>query len=116
MKLTVTFENRPLTITLTPVAARALAERASPLCVDAQLRFGCMTKKALVFDDVSASDHWQEIHSKLLVSYQSMISDGCRIDGAENQYRQTPKQVGKLNWLQLDFVNRQWQGDFGLEE
>jgi len=26
MKLTVTFENRPLTITLTPVAARALAE------------------------------------------------------------------------------------------
>lgn len=116
MKLTVTFEQRSLTITLTPAAARALAERASPLHVDAQLRLGCMTKKALVFDDGLSSDRWYAIHSKLLVSYQSMISEACQIDGSDAHYRQTPKQVGRLNWLQLDFVNRQWRGDFGLEE
>lgn len=115
MKLTMTYFDHPLHISLSPSAAKMLEQRSTPLFVDARLYFGCLAKKGLAFDEEFAAEPSLMINSKLYLRYQSLISDGCKIDGSESHYRPTPKQMGSLHWLDLDYQNGEWVGDFGLE-
>lgn len=116
MNLTVTYFDHLLHISISPAAAKMLEERKTALQVDARLYFGCLAKKAVVFDDAFEAKSPYMINSKLYVRYQSLISDGCKIDSSETHYRPTPKQMGSLHWLEIDYQNGQWMGDFGLED
>lgn len=116
MRLTVTYFEHLLDIAMTPAAAKVLEDSHHALYVDVRLYFGCLAKKAIVFDESFEPKEQYKINSKLFVRYQSLISNGCKIDGSETEYRLTPKQMGRLRWLKIDYKNGQWVGDFGLDD
>ncbi|CAA6818757.1 MAG: Unknown protein [uncultured Thiotrichaceae bacterium] len=116
MNLTVTYFDHPLHIAISPAASSMLEKTKTALQVDARLYFGCLAKKAVIFNEAFAPKPAYMINSKLYVRYQSLISDGCKIDSSETHYRPTPKPMGSLYWLEIDYRKGQWMGDFGFED
>lgn len=116
MKLTVTYFGELLEISMTPAATRMLEQERGPLFIDARLYFGCLPKKEVVFDEPFETEAGHQINSKLIIRYQSFIRGSCKVDGDAETFRPTPKKMGALRWLNIDYRNGEWLGSFGFDK
>ncbi len=118
--------DRPVTITLSDAAIRAMADLAEPLLVEAELYFSCLIRKRLLFRPLSACREIDgepaEINQQLLLSFRPVITQHCRIDeldGASPPLATMPvkdHQAFVPHWVRIDYRKGQWNGEFGYTD
>lgn len=118
---TVVINGHPVRVEWTPAAARALAKRQTPLCVELELYFSCLVKKFVHFRDDSRGKPTVSAAANLLLYFRPVTSTACSFELAERLGRQpemeldtpavnriSPKQVA------IDHVGGAWRGKFSL--
>jgi len=120
---TLTLNERPLSITLSPSARSALARRSNPLYAQMELYFSCLLRLKVRFYDTApqmAAD-WQPVSDKLIVGFRPVMTAQCNNDYAGDEPPVTDFPIVRESpftprWLQLDYHQGHWQGDFGYHQ
>ena len=121
--LSLTLNDRSLAIELTPAAQAALAKRDRPLYVQMELYFSCLLRlKVRFYETLPAVDTaWSRVNDKLVVSFRPVMTAQCNNDYQGEEPPLTDFPIAHdapftPRWLQLDFRQGQWQGEFGYHE
>lgn len=109
--------NRPIAITLTSQAEKALAHRQAPLLVEMELYFSCLIRKAVRFYEIPSEDS-VIVNDKLHLCFRPVMTRHCGIDyeGDEPPVTDFPiKHTERYipHWLKIDNTNGKWSGEFG---
>lgn len=115
-----TLNTRPLEIRLTSAARTALAGRNSPLYAQMELYFSCLLRlKVRFYENADNSDvSWLPASDKLMVSFRPVMTATCSNDYEGEEPPVTDFPIAHdapftPRWLQLDYRQGQWQGEFG---
>ena len=109
--------DRPIAITLTPQAEKALALRQSPLLVEMELYFSCLIRKAVRFYEIPSEDS-VIVSDKLHLRFRPVMTRHCGTDyeGEEPPLTDFPITRAERyvpHWLRIDNQNGEWRGEFG---
>ena len=111
---------RPLDIRLSPAARAALSKRDTPLYAQMELYFSCLLRlKVRFYEHQEQSDiSWVSANDKLLVSFRPVMTAQCSNDYAGDEPPVTDFPIARdapftPRWLQLDYRQGQWCGEFG---
>ena len=122
-KLTLTLNDRTLTVDLSPAAKAALAKRSAPLYVQMELYFSCLLRLKVRFYEAAPTmtTAWLHANDKLFVSFRPVMTAQCNNDyqGEEPPLADFPiahDAPFTPRWLRLDFRQGQWQGEFGYHQ
>lgn len=118
MRQHTTLNGKSLQITLSRSAERALAERSQPLQAEMELYFSCLIRKQVRFSAQVADGDAQRVNEQLSVRFRPVMSQGCSVsDNTDGPPLADFPIVGaerfSPQWLQIDYVDGQWLGDFG---
>lgn len=118
MHTTVQLEGRPLAVTTTAAADRALEQRETPLEAQMELYFSCLIRLKVRFRDTTADDA-VAAGERLNISFRPVMTEACGIDyeGDEPPVTDFPLQRREAftpHWIRIDYRNGQWQGEFGF--
>lgn len=121
--ITLTLNERPLSIGLSPAARAALAKRSSPLYAQMELYFSCLLRLKVRFYETAPemAGDWVPANDKLLVGFRPVMTAQCSNDyeGDEPPVTDFPivhESPFTPRWLQLDFRQGSWQGEFGYHQ
>ena len=108
-------DGKPVWISLTASAERALAARTMTLIVDMELYFSCLIRKRVLFRDGASTSAAEQ----LSLHFSPVVARQCRIDGADAAQDLVPLASARRAafvpaWLRLDFAGGQWRGEFGF--
>ena len=113
----VTLSARTLQIHITESAHIKLKKLDTPLHVEMQTHLGCIPRKKTVFKTVNSDSNSVQVTPNLLVSYQSLLGGtACSVDFKQTQAEKenTSSMLGTPQWLNIDYLDNQWNADFGL--
>ena len=109
---TVELSGKPIQVTCSARAMRALLQRREPLIVEMELAFACFARKAVHFHEQFPGQKLTFVTDKLVVCFRSVIPDRC-----DTSKEQRPVASGldiTPRWLKLDYVKGEWTGEYGL--
>jgi len=119
---TVMVLGRPLRLSLSRRARKALANRTRPLWVEMELYFSCLVRKQVRFSETEPA-HQQlmeaaPVTSNLNLLFRPVVTEHCLVAEVEDKPDVNTMPVndpGKLvpHWLQLDYRGGKWWGEFG---
>lgn len=117
--VTVTINGKPVRVEWTAAAARALASRKAPLCVELELYFSCLVKKFVHFRDDSRGKPTVPVDDMLLLYFRPVTSTACTWDVAERLGRQPEMDIDSEalrhvapKRVFIDHVDGQWRGSY----
>ncbi|MBI3546020.1 MAG: hypothetical protein HY081_05425 [Gammaproteobacteria bacterium] len=118
MKTTIQLYGKPVSVELTEVAERMLAQRATPVFAEVQLIFGCMVAKRVWFrDEPNAAA--VAVTPKLYVWFRpARYEKACSFDDIDNgaEASDYPMKANRKNFvpdaLSIDYRAGKWLGDF----
>lgn len=121
-EMQLTLNDRPLRVALSAAAQAALAKRSTPLYVQMELYFSCLLRLKVRFYE-SAPDSqtpWLRVNDKLFVNFRPVMTAQCNNDYQGEEPPLTDFPIAHdapftPRWLQLDFRQSQWQGEFGYQ-
>lgn len=117
MRTEIDLNGKPLQITLTTAAERALAKRDTVLLAEMELYFSCLIRKQVRFRHSDSGDSIT-VTGHLRVRFHPVMSQVCSVAGhldgppltafpIVHGERFTPK------WLEIGYQHGQWCGRFG---
>jgi hypothetical protein len=120
---TLSLNNRSLAIDLSAAAKDALAKRNGPLFAQMELYFSCLLRLKVRFYDAAPAMEtpWLSVSDKLLVSFRPVMTAQCNNDYQGEEPPLTDFPIAHdapftPRWLQLDYRQGQWQGEFGYHQ
>ena len=118
---TVIINGKPVTIEVTPAAARQLAERLRPLVVELELYFSCLVKKFVHFHDEAPQRATVRVGDKLQLYFRVVTSTACTMKLAERLGRQPETELDTVaarklapRCVRLDFAKGDWRAEFWM--
>ena len=121
--LTLTLNDRSVTLDLTPAAKAALAKRGTPLYVQMELYFSCLLRLKVRFYETAPAMEtaWLSANEKLFVSFRPVMTAQCNNDYQGEEPPLTDFPIARdapftPRWLRLDYRQGQWQGEFGYHQ
>lgn len=120
MNTTMTVQDRPVRVRLSPAARRALAARSRPLLVEMELYFSCLIRKRLRFRDLDAAAGTTPLTERLHLRFRPVMTAACGVDHPGNEPPLTDFPISNPaafipHWLQIDFRRGDWTGRFGFD-
>ena len=118
MQRTITFQGRPLKLTVSPRAQTQLTRRTSPLFLEMELYFSCLIRKRVLVRE-TIEEGAVALVDNLVARFRPVVTETCAMRDVE---RDNPpvKDMPILNperfyphWLTLDYRRGQWRADFG---
>lgn len=112
---TIAVDGKPVRVSLTARAQRALAARDAVLVVNMELYFSCLIRKRLHFADGTPVKG----DSRIDLFFSPVVARQCRLDVAPDANQDlmpletTRRRAFVPAWLKLDFRGH-WQGEFGF--
>ena len=111
---------KPLTVSWTKRADRALAQRSQPLLAEMQLYFSCVVKKRVLFHETAPGDEMETlaVNDQLHVAFRPVEANSCnpvefaanhpvrREFGTSGAVKMHPSQ------LHLDYKSGAWVAEF----
>jgi len=119
MNRNITLDGKTLRVELSQSAEQQLALRQQPLQVEMELYFSCLIRKRVVFHEPAQQQTVAAGEAQLDITFRPVMTRECGIDydGTEPPVTDFPivnKAAFTPRLLSIDFVNRQWQGQFQL--
>ncbi|MBI1422581.1 MAG: hypothetical protein GC149_03870 [Gammaproteobacteria bacterium] len=119
----ISLNQRPLTIELSPAAKSALAGRNAALYVQMELYFSCLLRLKVRFYETEPATKtgWLAVSDKLFVNFRPVMTAHCSndYDGEEPPLTDFPiaqEAPFTPRWLQLDYRQGEWRGEFGYHQ
>ena len=109
---TIELSGKPIQVTCTARAMRALSQKREPLIVEMELAFACFARKAIHFHEQLPGQKLAFVTDKLVVCFRSVIPDHC--DTSKEQRSVASGLDITPRWLKLDYVKSEWTGEYGL--
>ena len=119
MPRTITFQGRPLELTVSRRAQVQLDRRTGPLFLEMELYFSCLIRKRVYVRESIDDPDVSALSDKLMVRFRPVVTQTCAMRDVERDNppvmdmpiikpeRFTP------HWLTLDYRRGKWQADFG---
>ena len=119
MNKVVKIENRPVNVSLSDAALKAIKNRTTPLLAEMELYFSCLIRTKVRFYEYREDSDAVSINAQLKVRFRPVMTERCGRDyeGKEPPLTDFPIQNTKAfvpKWLSIDFRNNQWTGEFGF--
>ncbi len=118
---TIIINGKNVEVEWTPVAAREMAKRQSPLIVELELYFSCLVKKFVHFREDSRGKPIAVASDKLHLYFRPVTSTACSFEVAERLGRQPEIEIDSKAVRQIapkrvsiDHVDGEWCGSFAL--
>ena len=113
--------NKPLKLHLTQAAQRALASRSTPLYAEMELYFSCLIRFKVRFYEQASHSEGVPVSEKLIVNFRPVMTEKCGKDYEGDEPPLTDFPIVQPDafvpkWLQIDFQQGQWRGEFGLSD
>jgi hypothetical protein len=120
MNTTVTVQYKPVRVSLSAAARRALLARGRPLLAEMELYFSCLIRKRVRFCELDAAADTTPVNEHLHVRFHPVMTASCGADyqGDEpplTDFPVTNPAAFVPNWLQIDFRHGDWTGQFGFD-
>lgn len=118
MNADIALNGKPLRVTLSPAARRALDARDVPLLVELELYFSCLIRKRVRFRDLADGDTAVMVGDKLGVRFHPVMSQVCEVDHNPDGPPLTDFPIvgaGRFSpgWVEIRYHDGQWSGEFG---
>ena len=118
MDKTIQIAGKPITVTISNAAQKALTQRQSPLVTEMELYFSCLIRLKVRFRERNDTAQLVEASPGLWVAFRPVMTQSCGIDyeGDEPPLTDFPIQRSDAfipHWLRVDYRRGQWQGTFG---
>jgi hypothetical protein len=110
MDMNVRIEKKDCRVSISPAAEEALNARALPLVAEVVVTLACCISKVVSFRDLDEGEELLQATPKLaitLVSAEHRDGNSETLPSIKNWNALAPR------WLDIDFKNGVWQGDFG---
>ena len=113
---------KPLTVSWTKRADRALAQRGQPLLAEMQLYFSCVVKKRVLFHEATLGDEVETlaVNDQLHVAFRPVEANSCDpVEFAKNypvKRSFESKGASKMHpkSISVDFKKGRWIGEFTI--
>lgn len=110
--------NRPVQVTLTEKAMKALSKHTGFLTVEMELYFSCLIRKKVRFIH-EINDKGIQVTDNLAVQFRPVMTATCGIDYEGDEPPLTDFPIEKPEafvpkWLEIDYKKDKWLGEFGF--
>ncbi|MDH5229353.1 MAG: hypothetical protein OEZ58_02870 [Gammaproteobacteria bacterium] len=113
------FNQKQLKVSLSAPAQTALAKLGKDLLVEMELYFSCfIRKKVRFYENQNAGT---QVEDNLFIRFRPVMTDACHIseigdDGPPlTDFPIKNPDTFSPNWLQIDYLQGEWQGEFGYQ-
>ena len=118
MQKHIKIQNKPVVVTLSKSAEKALVNRTTTLVAEMELYFSCLIRKQVRFRENMDGDV-VSAHENLAVRFRPVMTEVCGADyeGDEPPLTDFPIQKPQAftpKWLNIDFKKNKWLGEFGF--
>lgn len=118
MTTAIELNGKPLTVTLSSAAERALAERDAPLLAEMELYFSCLIRKQVRFHEQADHPDAVAVSDKLKVRFHPVMSQVCSVDDNLDGPPLTDFPIVRgerfsPGWLEIGYRDGRWSGRFG---
>jgi len=118
MDTTIHIEGKPVAVSISAAALRALHQRQSPLIAEMELYFSCLLRLKVRFREQGDTTDLVEAGHGLWINFRPVMTATCGVDyvGDEPPLTDFPIQRSAAfvpHWLRIDFRRGEWQGAFG---
>ena len=118
MEKHITIQGKPVAVSLSKSAVKALALRDRTLVAEMELYFSCLIRKQVRFKENLEGD-LVNVTDQLAIRFRPVMTKSCGIDyeGDEPPLTDFPIKKPKSfipHWLKIDFKKDQWIGEFGF--
>lgn len=118
MQKQIKIQNKPVVVTLSGSAEKALAARQTTLVAEMELYFSCLIRKQVRFRE-NLEGELVMAHENLAVRFRPVMTEVCGIsyEGDEPPLTDFPIQKPEAftpKWLNIDFKKGEWVGEFGF--
>jgi len=118
MQKIVDMSGKPVRVSLSRAAERALARRDGKLYAEMELYFSCLVRLKVYFRDHSVAESFQ-VTDKLAVSFKPMMTASCNVEQAGKrppviEFPVARPEAFSPKWLAIDYRGGEWLGDFGF--
>ncbi len=109
---------KPVNVTLSHAAVKALSGRNKPLIVEMELYFSCLIRKQVRFRENEDSEA-VNVLDQLSVRFRPVMTKSCSMDSEGKDPPLTDFPIEKPepfvpHWLKVDFKKNEWIGEFGF--
>lgn len=118
MQKIVDISGKPVRVSLSRAAERALARHEGTLYVEMELYFSCLVRLKVYFRDHSVAESFQ-VTDKLAVSFKPMMTASCNVEQAGRkppviEFPVARPEAFSPKWLTIDYRGGEWFGEFGF--
>ena len=115
-----TLEGKPLRVTLSKAAQRALALRQTPLIAEMELYFSCLIRLRVRFYERDEEATATPVNAQLSVRFRPVMTRACDLHEVEGKPPLGDFPIVKRapyvpHWLRLDYKKGEWLGEFGYK-
>ena len=120
MKHQVELNSKQISVTVSKSALRSLEKAAKPLLIEVELYFSCLIKKVCHFREIENIDDYVRVMDGLYVHFRATMTNKCSIEEFDKDKTADFPIVDQKpyipKWLNIDFSDNKWAGDFGYAE
>ena len=118
MQYVTNISGKPIEISLTRSASKALASATIPVLVEMELYFSCLIRKRVLFPAFNNQSAALPVAENLYVQFRPVMTRHCGLDpdGGPPPLADFPIEDIRPfvpRWLRLDFRRGHWWGEFG---
>lgn len=118
MQKIVDMSGKPVRVSLSRAAERALARHEGTLYAEMELYFSCLVRLKVYFRDHAVAESFQ-VTDKLAVSFKPMMTASCNVEQAGKkppviEFPVAKPEAFSPKWLTIDYRGGEWFGEFGF--
>lgn len=112
--MTITIAGKQLSVYCSHRADKELAHRQAPLCVEIELAFACIARKAVHFHETPLSSEAITLNEHLVLQLTTRIPDNREADTSHTASAQPGLRNFLPKWVRLDYGKGGWRGEYGF--
>jgi hypothetical protein len=120
VKNEVILNERPVSVNISKSALKRLNKSTRPLLVEVELYFSCLIKKVCHFREIDTINDYVRVTDGLYIHFRATMTNKCSIEEFDKDKTADFPIVDQKpyipKWVNLDFSNNGWCGDFGYAE
>ena len=118
MQKIIEMSGKPVRVSLSRAAERALAGHEGTLYAEMELYFSCLVRLKVYFRDHGVGDCFQ-VTDKLAISFKPMMTASCNVEAAGRkppviEFPVAKPEAFSPKWLTIDYRGGEWLGEFGF--
>lgn len=117
MKHQVEINTKQVSVTLSQSAIMRLNKTTAPMLIDIELYFSCLIKKVCHIRETEDIDDYVRVMDGLYINFRATMTNKCSIDEFDKDKTADFPIVDEKpyipKWVNLDYSNNGWCGDFG---